>query len=140
MTTMKKTGHTLHARGSALRSAVAALGLSVGAVMGAAAQQVNDLPGGPAVNGLNFQPAASQMAESLHGLHWIMLALCAVIFVLVFGVMFYSIFKHRKAAGYQAQEQNRTQEMTHSQKTGRVWAVGKKRIITYSCSHSGDPH
>ncbi|GAA6141553.1 hypothetical protein NBRC116584_13710 [Hydrogenophaga sp. 5NK40-0174] len=101
---MKKTGQPLRARWMAARNSAAALGLSVGAVMGAAAQQVNDLPGGPAVNGLNFQPAASNVAEGLHGLHWIMLALCAVIFVLVFGVMFYSIIKHRKSVGHQAQE------------------------------------
>ncbi len=44
------------------------------------------------------------MAEELHSLHWFMLALCAVIFVLVFGVMFYSILKHRKSVGHKAQE------------------------------------
>jgi hypothetical protein len=39
--------------------------------------------------------------------------------------------------GNQAQKQDRNQEMTHSQETGRVGAVGKKRIITYSRSRSG---
>jgi hypothetical protein len=31
-----------------------------------------------------------------------MLALCLVIFVAVFGVMFYSILKHRKSVGHKA--------------------------------------
>nr|WP_246316141.1 cytochrome c oxidase subunit II [Tepidicella baoligensis] len=68
------------------------------------AHAVGSLEGGPQVRGLNFQPAASRMAEELHSLHWFMLALCAVIFVLVFGVMFYSILKHRKSVGHKAQE------------------------------------
>ena len=65
---------------------------------------VNDLPGGPAVNQLNFAPPATKIAEEMHWLHWFMMILCTVIFVVVFGVMFYSILKHRKSVGHQAQE------------------------------------
>jgi cytochrome c oxidase subunit 2 len=65
-----------------------------------AAQAVNDLPGGPAVNQLNLHPPATKIAEELHWLHWFMLILCSVIFVAVFGVMFYSIWKHRKSVGH----------------------------------------
>jgi cytochrome c oxidase subunit 2 len=65
---------------------------------------VNDLPGGPAVNQLNFHPPVTRIAEEQHWLHWFMLAICATIFVVVFGIMFYSIAKHRKAAGHKAQE------------------------------------
>jgi len=36
----------------------------------------------------------------VHWLNWFMLITCAIIFVLVFGVMFYSIFKHRKSVGH----------------------------------------
>lgn len=64
------------------------------------ANPVNDLPGGPAVNQLNLHPAASRIAEAQQDLHWFMLILCTVIFVLVFGAMFYSIWKHRKSKGY----------------------------------------
>jgi heme/copper-type cytochrome/quinol oxidase subunit 2 len=32
-------------------------------------------------------------------LHYIMLVICVVIFIAVFGVMFYSILKHRKSVG-----------------------------------------
>jgi cytochrome c oxidase subunit 2 len=70
----------------------------------ASAHAVNDLPGGPAVNQLNFAPAATKIAEEIHWMHWFLLILCVVIFVLVFGVMFYSIFKHRKSVGHKAQE------------------------------------
>ncbi|MEN9842513.1 MAG: cytochrome c oxidase, subunit [Pseudomonadota bacterium] len=68
------------------------------------AASVGDLPGGPAVNQLNFAPAATKIAEEIHWMHWFLLVLCSVIFVLVFGAMFYSIFKHRKSVGHKSQE------------------------------------
>ncbi len=61
--------------------------------------QVGDLPGGPGVNQLNLTDPASAIAADIEWLHWVMLAICAVIFVAVFGVMFYSILKHRKSVG-----------------------------------------
>jgi cytochrome c oxidase subunit 2 len=64
--------------------------------------QVNDLPGGPAVNQLNLHPPMSQIAEQQQWLHWVMLIICVAIFVAVFGVMFYSILKHRKSVGHKA--------------------------------------
>lgn len=64
------------------------------------AQAVNDMPGGPAVNQLNFQPPVTKIAEELYGLHTLMLIICAVIFVGVFGVMCYSIIVHRKSKGF----------------------------------------
>jgi cytochrome c oxidase subunit II len=77
------------------------------AVLGAAgtsgaAWAVNDLPGGPAVNQLNLHAPASRIAETIGVLHWGMLIVCLVIFLAVFGVMFYSILKHRKSLGYKA--------------------------------------
>jgi cytochrome c oxidase subunit 2 len=63
---------------------------------------VNDLPGGPAVNQLNLHPPASAIAEQQQWLHWVMLIICLAIFVAVFGVMFYSILKHRKSVGHKA--------------------------------------
>ncbi|MDI9334080.1 MAG: cytochrome c oxidase subunit II [Cytophagales bacterium] len=63
---------------------------------------VNDLPGGPAVNQLNFHPPVTQLAIEQHWLHSFMLIACTIIFVLVFGVMFYSIWKHRKSVGHKA--------------------------------------
>jgi cytochrome c oxidase subunit 2 len=71
----------------------------VAAFSTAIAQAAEDMPGGPAVNQLNFTPAATKIMQEIHWLHWMMLIICAVIFVGVFGVMFYSIFKHRKSLG-----------------------------------------
>lgn len=85
------------------RSAITGLSLSAGVWLTAAAQRVNDLPGGPAVNQLNFHPPVTRIAEEQHWLHWFMMVICAVIFVVVFGVMFYSILKHRKSVGHKSQ-------------------------------------
>ncbi|MFN4361002.1 MAG: cytochrome c oxidase subunit II [Hylemonella sp.] len=83
---------------------LASLLLTAGAWAGSAAftaaQAVNDLPGGPAVNQLNLGPAATRIAAEQQWLHWFMLIICTVIFVGVFGVMFYSIIKHRKSVGH----------------------------------------
>jgi cytochrome c oxidase subunit II len=64
-----------------------------------AALAVNDLPGGPAVNQINLHPPVTKIAAEQMWLHNFMLIICLVIFVAVFGVMFYSIFKHRKSKG-----------------------------------------
>jgi cytochrome c oxidase subunit 2 len=66
------------------------------------AHAVNDLPGGPAVNQLNFHPAVTQLSVDQHMLHNGMMIACIVIFIAVFGVMFYSILKHRKSLGHKA--------------------------------------
>jgi cytochrome c oxidase subunit 2 len=47
----------------------------------------------------NLPPPASKLAEDIYALHDFMLIICGAIFVLVFGVMFYSIWKHRKSKG-----------------------------------------
>ncbi len=70
-----------------------------GAWIGSVAHAVSDLPGGPAVNQLNLHPPATRIAEEQHFLHWMMLIICTVIFVAVFAVMFYSIWKHRRSQG-----------------------------------------
>ena len=77
-----------------------AAALMLGAWLTSSAWAVNDLPGGPAVRQLNLHPAATKIAEEQAWLHWFMLIICTVIFVVVFGVMFYSIWKHRKSVGH----------------------------------------
>ena len=67
-----------------------------------AAYAVNDLPGGPGVRQYNLHPAVTKVAEDQAWLHWFMLAICLAIFLAVFGVMFYSILKHRKSVGHKA--------------------------------------
>ncbi len=66
------------------------------------AHAVKDLPGGPAVNQLNLHPPVTRIAADQAWLHWFMLIVCTVIFVALFGVMFYSIWKHRKSVGHKA--------------------------------------
>ncbi len=79
------------------------LGLGSGAALFASvAQAVNDLPGGPAVNQLNLHAPVTQIGVQQAWLHNFMLVVCLVIFVAVFGVMFYSVLKHRKSVGHKA--------------------------------------
>jgi cytochrome c oxidase subunit 2 len=103
VSTTKKTVHSPRNLWARLCAAATTLTLGLGAWTTVAAQKVNDLPGGPAVNQLNFAPPVTRIAEEQHWLHWFMMALCAVIFVIVFGVMFYSILKHRKSVGHKSQ-------------------------------------
>lgn len=70
-----------------------------GVLLTQAAWAVNDLPGGPAVNQVNLHPPVTKIAADQMWLHNFMLIICSVIFVAVFGVMFYSIWKHRKSKG-----------------------------------------
>ncbi len=78
------------------------IGAWVGSVAFTAAHAVADLPGGPAVRQLNLHPAVTKIAEEQAWLHWFMMILCTAIFLAVFGVMFYSIWKHRKSVGHKA--------------------------------------
>ncbi len=79
-------------------------GLTAAALLGAAsgAWAVSDLPGGPAVRQLDLHPAVTRIASAQQDLHHMMMYICIVIFVAVFGVMFYSIFAHRKSKGHKA--------------------------------------
>jgi cytochrome c oxidase subunit II len=63
---------------------------------------VVDSQGGPAVLEMNFQPPVTAIASEIYSLHTMMLIICLVIFIAVFGVMFYSIFKHRKSRGHKS--------------------------------------
>ena len=77
------------------------LGLA-GLLLARAAWAVNDLPGGPGVLQLDMQAPVTEIAADQRWLHYFMLIICLVIFVGVFGVMFYSIFKHRRSRGAKA--------------------------------------
>lgn len=79
----------------------AALALTV-AAQASVAMAVNNLPGGPAVRQLDMHPAVTKIAEQQQWLHWAVMIICLVIFIAVFGVMFYSILKHRKSVGHKA--------------------------------------
>ncbi|HJV60509.1 MAG TPA: cytochrome c oxidase subunit II [Albitalea sp.] len=87
----------------ALWSRLGRVGLAVGATLATgAALAVNDLPGGPSVNQIDLHSPVTAIAAEQRWLHYFMLIICLVIFVGVFGVMFYSVFKHRKSKGAKA--------------------------------------
>ena len=81
---------------------LASLLLVAGAGLASAAYAVESLPGGPAVNQLNLHPPVTKIAAEQVSLHWMMLWICTIIFIGVFAVMFYSIWKHRKSQGAKA--------------------------------------
>jgi cytochrome c oxidase, subunit II len=66
---------------------------------GVALAQVGDMPGGPQVNQLNLHRGVTQIASDIMDLHSFLLVICTLIFIGVFGVMVYSIVKHRKSKG-----------------------------------------
>ena len=55
----------------------------------------------------------SPMAQDAYKLHWGILWVCVAIFFIVFGAMFWSIFKHRRSVGAQAAQfhENTTVQM-----------------------------
>ncbi len=68
----------------------------------AAALVVVALHSGLATAQHNLPPPVTPIAREIYDLHLLMLAICAVIFVGVFSVMFYSIYAHRKSVGHKA--------------------------------------
>jgi len=56
--------------------------------------------GRPMAHQLNLQAPATGIADYIYSLHNWMMLVCLIIFVGVFGVMFYSVFKHRKDLGH----------------------------------------
>ncbi|MET0542898.1 MAG: cytochrome c oxidase subunit II [Variovorax sp.] len=91
---------------NALGQHAARISLAVGALLATqvahAQRAVQSLPGGPAVNQIDLPPPASQMATDIQWLHNVVMLICVFIFIAVFGVMFYSILKHRKSVGHKA--------------------------------------
>jgi len=51
---------------------------------------------------LNLQTPNTVLGEKIYDLHTIITVICFVIFVGVFGFMFYAVFKHRKSVGHKA--------------------------------------
>ena len=76
--------------------------LAAGTAFSGMAHAVQDLPGGPTVRQLNMPVGVTKIAAEQHFLHTVMMILCTVIFIAVFAVMFYSIWKHRKSVGHKA--------------------------------------
>ncbi len=81
-----------------------AFGLSAlaAATFALAAPAVRDLPGGPGVNQIDLHDPVSPIAVDQLWLHNYMMVICVLIFCGVFGVMFYSILRHRRSRGARA--------------------------------------
>ena len=65
----------------------------------------------------NLPPPATPIAHEIFELHAIIFWICVVIFIVVFGAMFYSIYAHRKSKGHVAEQfhENTTVEI--------IWTV-----------------
>lgn len=50
----------------------------------------------------NLPPPATVIAREIYDLHTLILLVCLFIFIVVFGFMFYALFKHRKSVGHEA--------------------------------------
>ncbi|NHZ39724.1 cytochrome c oxidase subunit II [Massilia aquatica] len=72
-------------------------GLAISASIPALAAPVE---GRPVDYQLNLQMPVTKIATEINDLHTWMMIVCLVIFVAVFGVMFYSVFKHRRSLGH----------------------------------------
>ncbi len=66
---------------------------------------------------LNFQTPVTRVASEIYDLHMLMMYVILVIFCVVFGVMIYSIYAHRKSVGHKAEQfhENTTVEI--------IWTV-----------------
>jgi cytochrome c oxidase subunit 2 len=76
------------------------LGLAVAASIPAMAATEPVITGRPLEHQLNMQAPVTGIAAYIYSLHNWMMVVCLVIFIGVFGVMFYSVFKHRKSLGH----------------------------------------
>jgi cytochrome c oxidase subunit 2 len=50
----------------------------------------------------NLQTPVTPIARQMHDLHLYIFWICVLIFIAVFGVMFYSLYKHRKSREHKA--------------------------------------
>ncbi|MEO6823978.1 MAG: cytochrome c oxidase subunit II [Nitrosospira sp.] len=66
---------------------------------------------------LNLQQPQSIIAQQTYDQHTMVMWICVVIFVGVFGTMFYSVLKHRKDAGYKAAN------FHHSTTVEIIWTI-----------------
>jgi cytochrome c oxidase subunit 2 len=66
---------------------------------------------------LNLRQPHSHLASEVYNLHTLIMLVCLAIFIVVFGAMFYSLFKHRKSLGHKAEHfhENTTVEV--------IWTV-----------------
>ena len=67
--------------------------------------------------GLNLPPPSTEIASRILDLHNAIMLVCLIIFIVVFGVMFYSLYAHRKSKGHEAHQ------FSHNSKLEVVWTI-----------------
>ena len=67
--------------------------------------------------GLNLPEPVTPIGDEILNLHNLIMLICAIIFVAVFSVMFYSLYAHRKSKGY------KPAQFSHSTKAEIIWSV-----------------
>lgn len=94
-----------------VRGLLGMVALSWAALAGA---EVKDMPGGPGVDQLNLPFGVTPISHDIYDLNWMIMIICTIIFIGVFGTMFYSIVMHRKSKGHKAAkfDENMTVELT----------------------------
>src|SRR3569832_2082505 len=92
--TATTTHNKVRGRGNAMKSMWQRAGV-MGAVWAASQSALADYA-------YNLQPPASQVAREVFHLHNLIMLVCVGIFIIVFGMMFYSLVKHRKSVGHKA--------------------------------------
>lgn len=60
---------------------------------------VTAMAAGDEISDINMDPGVTAIGHAVYDLHMVILIICVIIGVLVFGVMFYSIIYHRKSRG-----------------------------------------
>jgi cytochrome c oxidase subunit 2 len=65
----------------------------------------------------NMPEGVTEVSHTVHGLHMLVFWICVAIGVGVFGVMFYSMYKHRKSKGHEAAQ------FHESTKVEVIWTV-----------------
>ena len=76
--------------------------------------------------GLNMTEGVTILSKKIYGLHILILWVCVVIAVVVFGVMIYSLIKFRRSAGAQPDK-----TLVHSTKVEIVWTVIPIAILVF---------
>ena len=66
---------------------------------------------------LNLQDPVTPIAREIYSLHNLIMVICLIIFIVVFGFMFYSIFAHRKSKGAVAAK------FSHSTTVEIIWTI-----------------
>jgi cytochrome c oxidase subunit II len=92
---------------------------------------------------VDILPPASPIAADAYYLHWGIMYVCAVIFVIVFSAMFWSIFKHRRSKGAKAAQfhENTTIEVLWTivplvVLVGMAWPATKTMLAMKDSSNS----